>query len=131
MNNFEIKTLHQSAQKESIISINNIANKVIMDYSFNDIRFIEEDEFPFFALVKIRKKLEELGMYLLCEGSNKYVYPSGMSAITYKAYRLYLGKPANKLVNIFDPIEDILNVASVSDQKAYRDEWLKSLQQDN
>ncbi len=91
-----------------------------------DIKISTEDEFPFFALAKLRNKLESLNLVLLCNGSRKDVYPSGNTASGTLAYVMKEGKPARELVDIFEPIANTKQVGTVVEQKNYRDSWLKA-----
>jgi hypothetical protein len=86
-----------------------------------------EDEFPFFALVKIRMELEKLGIQILCNGSRLDVYPSRMGMMSLKGYELIMGKLATTLLNIFEPTNDINKIATVKDQELYFENWIKSL----
>lgn len=85
----------------------------------------------FEALMRLRMKLEPQGVWLLCNGAVENVYPSAMARSMgsgLKAYKLTLGMQAKTedLVPIFE--ESLgLPPASVETQRAFYQEWLKSL----
>lgn len=85
----------------------------------------------FDALVALRLYLEKDGWYLLCACARLNAYPSRMSREMSKGRRLsllYLGKQARQedKANVFDPAT-INDVASVAEQQAFFESWLKSL----
>ena len=84
----------------------------------------------FEALIALRYTLEAKGAALLCAGARRDVFPSGMQrdmAGGRKAYVIRLGVHATvkNIVDIFDPA-DAAQVTSVSEQRAFFEEWLKS-----
>jgi hypothetical protein len=99
---------------------------VKLTYKSNGLELFFVHEYPFFALVNLRSLLEESETFILCNGSRKDVYPSGNTASGYLAYIMKMGKPAKKLINIFESTNDIEKIVSVNEQKQYRDMWLKS-----
>jgi hypothetical protein len=85
----------------------------------------------FAAFISLRRALEESGIKLLCAGFRPDVYPSGMSRSMgggRKAYVTKLGQPARSApVDIFD-FSDAELIGSVSEQQAFHDQWVASLQ---
>ena len=86
-------------------------------------KIIGHADYPFRALVEVRKQLETEGLLIACNGARRDVYPSGMSLPGYKAYILEMGKQATQLVVIFDEAE-IATIATVGEQKKYWEAWL-------
>ena len=84
----------------------------------------------FEALQKVRRDLATRGLDVLCYGSSRDVYPSGMGrsmGLGLKAYRLTIGKQATgPLLVIFDSGPDI-DLASVEEQDRYFQDWIASL----
>ena len=101
----------------------------VFEYRCNDIFLTGRNNSPFMALASIREQLQERGLILLCEGARIDVYPSGMSSGSLMAYKTVMGLQGRKedLVNILGPTEDIGMIGTLDQQKAYRDEWTKSL----
>ena len=82
----------------------------------------------FDAFCSIRKQLATSGIFPVCYGASRNVYPSGMTRDMgdgLQAYRLYVGKSARleDIVDIFDTGEDV-EVATVEAQQAFADAWL-------
>jgi hypothetical protein len=96
-------------------------------YKSGDQTLSAKHDYYFFALIDIRLKLEKFNQFLLCNGARIDVYPSGMSVIGTLAYELIPGKKAERLVEIFEPARERKKIASVVDQKAYREEWFKTV----
>lgn len=85
----------------------------------------------FECMKSLRKHLEERSMLLLCNGARVDVYPSQIGRQMGQARRVHvtsLGRPTTRedQVDIFAeaPIDKI---GSVDAQKAYHDDWLRSL----
>jgi hypothetical protein len=124
---YVIKVLKNNDFLDSIIEFSD-KNKIIkLIFRCGDLIISSEDQYPFFALVKLRLELEKQSSMLLCNGSRVDVYPSGSSAIGNMAYILEINTQATKLVEIFEPMTEVGKLASVSKQKEYRDHWLKCL----
>jgi hypothetical protein len=102
-------------------------------FSYKSIVITEKDDYPFLALKKLRKKLEEKNIYLLINGSRKDVYPSGIGMMTAGAYVLKMGKPASSsdLVGIYEKTDRIDLISDVSNQEQFYRQWLKSLDVSN
>ncbi|QDU63729.1 hypothetical protein Pan216_46100 [Planctomycetes bacterium Pan216] len=85
------------------------------------------------AMVAIRQELERDGLRLNCFGASKTVYPVGESLkrnYGRTAYKLSFRQPprvANR-VSIFET-DRTVQPASVEEQKAFYEEWEKSLRQ--
>ena len=124
---YELKALKSNRLISSLIKLEKEGANIKLLFESENMKLVFIDEYPFFALVKLRNVLDELGILLLCNGARRDVYPSGSSAIGNMAYVMQNGHPAIELVNIFEPINDFKKIASVSEQKVYRDNWIKSL----
>lgn len=94
---------------------------------FDERSFSADDLFK--ALVKWRQEIDAQGSRLLCAGARLDVTPSGMSRTmggARKAYIIKIGQPATMKVDIFDHA-DAAQVATVSEQQRFADEWIASL----
>ncbi|MBX9601348.1 MAG: hypothetical protein K2X35_10095 [Bryobacteraceae bacterium] len=85
----------------------------------------------FHALCEVRRQLEPKEIFLICFGTDKYVYPSPMQesmGAAELAYRTTLGKPAltADIVNIFDE-DPACNPSTIEDQEYFHQSWLASL----
>ncbi len=95
-------------------------------------RTFEATEWDYFeALCTIRKSLERSGIETLCYGASKTVFPSAMArdmGSGLVAYEIRIGRAAQKedVVHIFDSGDDF-QPATVEEQKAFFNAWLKSL----
>jgi len=91
--------------------------------------FIGADLFN--ALIAFRLEIERIGARLLCAGSRRDVFPSGMSREMgggRKAYITHIGdrgRPEN-LIDIFDGAEADL-VSTVEEQKTFHEKWVQSI----
>jgi len=90
--------------------------------------FLGDDLFE--AVIALRLELETIGAQLLCIGSRRDAFPSGMSRDMgggRKVSIACLGNPMNeKLFDIFDYAEPEL-VSSVADQNEFHEKWIASL----
>jgi hypothetical protein len=80
----------------------------------------------------LHKRLDSLGLKLLCMGYRYDVRPSRMALSMGHgtlAYIHKLGEPATELVNIFDSTDEVEAVVSCEEQKSYYMKWINSLQQ--
>jgi hypothetical protein len=83
----------------------------------------------FDCLASLRLELESVGARILCAGSQRDVYPSGMSrqmAGGRIAYRMCIGEPASTQVDILDAVQ-IEGVTSDEEQKEYYKKWQESM----
>lgn len=85
----------------------------------------------FYALMNLRKELENKNIQIICNGAAKNIYPSPMQMSMGSgktAYKLCMGKQARNsdVVDIFDCDED-LEFANIEEQSKYYAEWLKSI----
>jgi hypothetical protein len=85
----------------------------------------------FEAMCQIRRQLEAIGWRPVCYGSSLNVYPSGMARDMgrgLKAYRMEHGRRVDlaDLVSIFDTGPDV-NPCSVEEQRAFWENWLRSI----
>lgn len=85
----------------------------------------------FEAMRLVRLQLEAEGCYLVCNGASERVWPSGMSRSMCggaMAYKLAFGQKSSEadLVNIFH-CDPSLTPATVKEQTAFHDQWLKSV----
>ena len=99
--------------------------EIIIKNGFFNLEAI--DEYPFFALAKLRQELELEGYHMLINASRVNVYPSGMQYGTFSAYELELGKSATNIVDILDSIDSSEELATVKEQEAYFCKWIESL----
>lgn len=99
-------------------------------FKFHDIEIKRSGEFPFVILKELREELEQMGIFLIINGSRKDVYPSGMTLQGTMAYKQPFGTPTtlNDLVEIFTNTDKFELISTVQEQKNYHDAWLKSLQ---
>lgn len=123
----DIKTIELRLYEESPSNSDNVMVEVLLEGKIT--RYENENYFD--ALLDFRKDMEEQNTQIMCNGSARTVYPSGMclsmgSGI--KAYRLEIGKQAKlaDLVNIFD-CDDNLEFVTINEQKNFFEEWIKSL----
>ncbi len=126
MKTYQIKTLKNEKYSNAILSLKNDAINIELDFKLEDLSIKVVDEYPFFALVKIRLELEKSGIKILCNGSRRDVYPSGNSITGIMAYELQIGKQAKRLVCIFDTVNNLDQIGTVTEQRIYREKWLKS-----
>ncbi len=96
-----------------------------------DIKATGEDLFS--AMQAARRSLDEMGIFLLCQGARRNVWPSRMARDMgggMKAYQLRLGEQARRgdLVDILAPAGPE-EVATVVDQEMFHKQWLTSLRQ--
>jgi hypothetical protein len=85
----------------------------------------------FEALAEARRQLERQGLFLLCNGSRRDVYPSPMqrqAAHGRRAYVLTLPRSTSRprTVDIFEAAPADADIATVDDQRAAYDDWLPS-----
>ena len=94
---------------------------VIIKFKYKDIEIVKEGELPFYILVEIRKELEKINYFLLCNCSRIDVYPSRMSAVGFNAYQLKHSQQAllTDLVNILDGTDKVDLITTVEKQKEY------------
>ena len=126
MKKYLLKSFNNTDFFDSVLIFTQKGNKVELEFICKHCTLTAEDDFHFLALIKIRIELEKLGIRILCNGSRIDVYLSGMTLSTLKAYELKIGEPARKLLNIFEPTEDIDKIATINEQKAYWETWLDS-----
>ncbi len=122
-----LRIIDNDAVTKSTLEIIETGNLVQLDFQYKDIFISEMDEFPFVALNKVRLKLEDRRLKLICQGSRIDVNQSGMQAVGFYAYELELSKPAINSVYIFDDTTQIKKIATVKEQEAFYDKWLKSV----
>ncbi len=104
---------------------------VELKLSFHEVEYSIVADNYFEALVELRKKVGQFGIYILCKGCCKNVYSSGMILSMgegRKAYVLEKGKQASlkDVIDIFDPCTKD-EVVSVEEQNAFFFEWINSL----
>lgn len=123
----KIKNIYDTAT----LSISEIDDKIHIFFCTTDLFFSDEGDNCFDTLVKIRKKLEENGISLLCMGCCRNVYPSGMilsMGTGRSAYVLTIGRQATmkNVVDIFEPCPEE-KYATIQEQKSFFDAWTDSL----
>ncbi|MET3878014.1 hypothetical protein [Chitinophaga sp. OAE865] len=113
---------------DAIISSSVNDGKIELVFKSNNFHFTAEDNFPFYALIKIRLDLEPHNVKILCNGSRVDVYPSGFLMTSFKAYKLVIGEPATgeDLLNILEATSELEMMGTVQEQEKYWQEWLKS-----
>lgn len=126
-NEYQIDCLSENERTSAKIILNVEGNEVKLVCYLKDLVLETKDNYPFFALVKLRLQLESKHIKFICNGNRIDVYPSGSSAIGFMAYELIDKQPATKLVNIFEPTSEINKICTVEDQKQYWENWIKSL----
>ena len=99
----------------------NTAN-VLIQLSYDGQMFAASSDSFFAALCCIRKELEALGLRIVCYGSSRNVYPSGMSRTMgcgEMAYKLYMGKKGARvdIVSIFATGPDV-EPATIAEQRS-------------
>ena len=99
--------------------------RITLRYERGEVHGVGTDFFN--AFCRIREQLAGSGIYPVCYGASRNVYPNGMSrsmGAGLKAYRLQMGRQAEQedLVHIFDSGPDI-ELATVEAQKAFADGW--------
>ena len=85
----------------------------------------------FEALVQLRLALEVQDTFLKLNGSRLDVYPSGMQRdmiLGLNAYVMPMPRRTTKyeVVNIFDPAPRGTTIATVAEQREFRDQWARS-----
>lgn len=85
----------------------------------------------FECLTNLRLKLEISNLLILCNGSVRNIYPSGMSREMSGgrlAYRIHLGKPTTRddIIDIFEPASPS-DVVKVIEQEEFHQQWMRSL----
>lgn len=110
-------------------SNNNEHVKLELHYCNRIIKCSEENYFD--ALTKLRERLEQDGIQILCKGANRNVYPSAMQlnmGTGRSAYILTMHKQAMQrdVVDIFEP-SNINECVSVDEQEQYFNLWTESL----
>jgi hypothetical protein len=124
---YNLESIKSAVRFNSFIEVEQVGNRFTIKYVCDGNEVSADDIYPFFALVKVRVELENLGIKILCKGARRDVYPSGMSVIGFKAYQLFLGKPGIDLINIFDHEKNEMLIGTVEEQRLFREKWLKSL----
>ena len=107
--------------------VNGRAYQVIIKYK-NDTFFAEETDW-FRALQNLRRQFEKRKIELLCNGSRKEIWPSGMSRDMGGGKMAYIcepGKPGIGSVDIFETSPDI-KYSTVDEQEKYIKNWFDSL----
>lgn len=127
---YEIFCLVNDDSYKSIILLDEEEEKYQIKFKMDDFNILGEAGNYFYALIELRKKLEEQNIKLLCKGCSRYVYPSPMilsMGDAIEAYELTLGKQAytKDLVNIFEPCK-CEEYASIAEQYDYYKKWIES-----
>lgn len=109
-------------------SDNNEHVKLELHYCTRIIGCSEENYFD--ALTKLRGRLEQDGIQILCKGASRNVYPSAMQlnmGTGRSAYILTMHKQAMQrdVVDIFEP-SNINECVSVDEQEQYFNLWTES-----
>ena len=111
-----------------------VSHSAPWEISFSGVGY-EQEKFEgsdlFKAFLELRKKLEDSGYKLLCNGARKDVLSSGMSRSMgggRRAYVVRLGSQARMkdMLDIFDYAEPDLTVSS-QEQQQFNEQWFESL----
>jgi hypothetical protein len=124
MKQYPLKCHNGSVYLDAVISIATGHWRIQLKFdSQGDIHIELEEDYPFFALIALRRILEPQGIKILCMGCRLDVYPSSFMATSFKAYKLEMGKPGTRedLCFIFDPTDDLSMIATIDEQWVY---WL-------
>jgi hypothetical protein len=102
--------------------------RITLRYEDEEIECRDRDFFE--AFCRVREHLEKVGLYPLCYGASRNVFPSGMCRDMgngLKAYRMKIGSRVGEgdLVSIFDSGSDV-DPVSVESQREFFDRWLES-----
>lgn len=92
---------------------------------------IQSDGGVFNALCALRRVLEKIGIFVMCNASALDVYPSPMQIAmgnSTLAYRNTLGQQAlaKDIVDMLD-LSEVSGLATVDEQEAFHQRWLASL----
>ena len=87
----------------------------------------------FTCLQELRKQLEEKNLKIICNGACENVYPSSMGfdmSLGLVAYKLTIGQRVGKSEKMFNILQyhGIGKLATVEEQNAFKENWLKSIQ---
>jgi len=130
MKNIQSKICNLNGEfNNAIIEIIDNKHEVEISLLFDQTRIRESDTFPFIALQRLNKYLEDKNMKLMVKGCRRDVHPSGAFLIGFNAYMLTMGKQASRteIVNIFEPESNIEAIGTVEEQNKYYKDWLNSL----
>lgn len=130
--NYKLGILKEGRVSTALLTVLERPNSSLQLVSEGFDSGVIEDEKVYYCLKKLHKKLDVLGIKLLCNGCRRDVRPSRMSIDMgggTLAYKHVLGrKPTeNDLVNIFDPTDDLESIVSVEEQDEYYKQWLRSI----
>mgnify|MGYP000003117406 FL=1 len=79
----------------------------------------------------LRKRLEQQGIKLLIQGARRHYYMIRHFKQNFQAVKLVLGKRYDynsaEIINIFDPENDFLQIATVQEQEEYFNQWFESI----
>lgn len=104
----------------------------VVEVRIGDDLYVQGEAHDLFeALALARRELEAHGVLLALNGSRTNVFPSPMlrqGARGRYAYELAMPRSVTKppTVDIFAPVPESSALASVEDQRAWFDEWLRS-----
>ena len=83
----------------------------------------------FKSFTDIRRRLAKNGIFPICYGASRKVWPSGMARDMgqgLKAYKLELGIKGGEMVGIFETGSDVEPVTP-EEQQAFEGEWFRSM----
>ena len=79
----------------------------------------------------LRKRLEQQGIKLLIQGARRHYYMIRHFKQNFRAVKLVLGKRYDyhsaEIIDIFDPENDFLQIATVQEQEEYFNQWIESI----
>lgn len=129
---YKIKALDKGFEFECVVTL--LKAPLRLKISTDSNRFLDEiflgDDY-FDCLLKTRRILQTKGIFLLCNGARKDVYPSGLTrqmSDGIMAYILEMGKPTMRenRVNIFESASPN-EICTIEEQLTFHNNWAKSL----
>ena len=127
--NLEVFDERSSSSVPAELIVEDTSNGVVLQLNICNKSYNASDTFPFVALCKIRKELEQEGKKICCKGNRIDVHPSGRMLVGFNAYKLAIGNQVSDkdIINIFSPETDLSLLGTVEEQKSKYNDWLNSL----
>jgi hypothetical protein len=125
--------LPNSSKRNLLLMLHKEKDIVKIAWALGDLNLEGEEvgDDYFDCMIKIRARLEEMNIKMLCNAARYDVYPSRMlrqMGKGVKGYRLTLGNQASEkdLVDIFE-VASGESIGTVQQQQEYYNKWLDSL----